>query len=274
VDDIRARHWHRRAAASITAGCLLLAALLASSGPAAAEPLVQRTVRQRARLERTIDQVRGLRSANAKRITRQLAGIDRSLRRVNAVSSGRADRSGRKRRQIVQLLVHERGKLQAHLRHTTRWSTGRVTDLVERREAIDAWLATWGVFRTCPVRSPLTDVADNFGVIVRVPKAPVHVHQGNDISAPTGAPIVAPFDGTAVATSNELGGLAVKVYGERGYVYNAHLSAYGTLGAVRAGTIIGYVGSTGDATGPHDHFEWHPGGGAAVDPNPLLMVVC
>jgi hypothetical protein len=43
--------------------------------------------------------------------------------------------------------------------------------------------------------------------------------------AADGTPVVAPFPGEAVATPNELGGLAVTVYGAPGYVYNAHLSA-------------------------------------------------
>ena len=85
---------------------------------------------------------------------------------------------------------------------------------------------------------------------------------------------MAPFDGIAEAGHNWLGGNAVYVRGENGYVYNAHLSAYGKLGEVKAGDVIGYVGSTGDAGGPHDHFEWHPGNGSAVDPYPYLMAVC
>ena len=91
---------------------------------------------------------------------------------------------------------------------------------------------------------------------------------GNDVAAPTGSPILAPFDGYAISYWNHLGGLSVKVYGARGYIYNAHLSAVGTLGRVRAGQVVGYIGSTGDATGPHDHVEWHPGDGARGGPLP------
>jgi murein DD-endopeptidase MepM/ murein hydrolase activator NlpD len=130
-----------------------------------------------------------------------------------------------------------------------------------------------GILHVCPVDQPHS-YSDDFGA----PRwaGGYHPHQGNDIFAPEGTPIRAPFDGLAVKTPNTLGGQAVTVYGESGYVYNAHLSEYGKVGRVTTGTIIGYVGNTGDAinSAPHDHFEWHPSNGDAVDPYPYLNAVC
>lgn len=130
-----------------------------------------------------------------------------------------------------------------------------------------------GLLHVCPVDQPHS-YSDDFGAPRWV--GGYHPHQGNDIFAPEGTPIRAPFDGLAVRTPNTLGGRGVTVYGEAGYGYNAHLSDYGTLGEVTTGTIIGYVGNSGDATesAPHDHLEWHPGNGPAVNPFPYLNVLC
>jgi len=139
----------------------------------------------------------------------------------------------------------------------------------------------------CPVKGPI-HYNDGFGE----PRGTggYHPHWGNDIIAPTGRPIRAPFDGLAVGHSdNWFAGHWVTVVGANGYVRNGHLSRFGHLGFVKAGTIIGYVGETGDARGPHDHFEWHPWVGPAplhrspfgftqimdaVDPYPFLNRVC
>jgi peptidoglycan LD-endopeptidase LytH len=125
-------------------------------------------------------------------------------------------------------------------------------------------------FSVCPVDPPRA-YSDDFGA----PRSG-HTHQGNDILAPGGTPVRAPFAGTAANATNSVGGLSVNVMGVQGFVYNAHLSRIGSLGSVSAGTAVGYVGNSGNAAGgpTHDHFEWHPGNGAAVDPYPYLNQVC
>ncbi|HJS26635.1 MAG TPA: peptidoglycan DD-metalloendopeptidase family protein [Actinomycetota bacterium] len=152
---------------------------------------------------------------------------------------------------------------------------GLIAELHVRVEEIQYEISQLRPFAVCPIDGPHA-IADDFGIWVHRSKqrGGDHVHQGNDIYAATGTPIVAPFDGTAVDSTNDLGGIAVSVYGEFGYVYNAHLSLLGELGLVEKGDVIGYVGATGNAGGPHDHFEWHPDGGKAVDPHDFLMMVC
>jgi len=123
---------------------------------------------------------------------------------------------------------------------------------------------------TCPVQGPNSFV-DSFGW----PRSGGRVHEGIDLIAPYGTPVVAVQPGNAVQTSNSLGGLAAIVYGPGGdWTYYAHLSSYGATGGVAVGTVIGHVGSTGDAGVNHLHFEYHPGGGAAVNPYLALLAVC
>jgi murein DD-endopeptidase MepM/ murein hydrolase activator NlpD len=161
----------------------------------------------------------------------------------------------------------------SQLRLLGRRTRMRLRALHMRYANLQRWLDEQGLLRVCPVPG-FTEIADNFGVIVRIPHVPVHIHEGNDVMAPAGGSILAPFDGLASAGHDKLGGYTVRVFGAQGYVYNAHLSRFGQLGWVHAGDVIGYVGSTGDATAPHDHFEWHPNDGPAVDPHALLLAAC
>jgi len=176
-------------------------------------------------------------------------------------------------RQIVELKKRSLEMDRKELLRKMAESRRLVTKLSGRIEQIQIEISLMRPLAVCPVGGPHA-VADNFGDPRPEPGGGFHWHQGDDIMAAMGTPILAPFDGVASVSHSFLGGLGVYVHGEYGYVYNAHLSLLGTLGEVEAGDVVGYVGSTGHSSGPHDHFEWHPEDGDAVDPYEYLMLVC
>jgi murein DD-endopeptidase MepM/ murein hydrolase activator NlpD len=126
-----------------------------------------------------------------------------------------------------------------------------------------------GAIQTCPVAGNNSFV-DSFGW----PRSGGRTHQGIDLIAAAGTPVVAVAPGSARTASSVLGGLGVVVqHGNGDWTFYAHLSSYGKLGSVSTGTVIGYVGNTG-TTVNHLHFEYHPNGGAAVNPYSMLLAVC
>lgn len=97
-------------------------------------------------------------------------------------------------------------------------------------------------------------------------------HEGIDIAAAEGTPVTAPAAGEVTATFRGLtSGLTVDLAHDGFTTRFAHLSAFKVRPGqqVASGTVIGLVGSTGVATGPHLHFEVRIAG-RPVDPLPLL----
>jgi murein DD-endopeptidase MepM/ murein hydrolase activator NlpD len=105
-----------------------------------------------------------------------------------------------------------------------------------------------------------------------------HLHEGIDLFAVSGTPVIACADGVVAKTANgSIGGISLWLAGDDGITYYyGHLLGYAPGVAagmrVRVGDVLGYVGDTGDAKGtyPHLHFEMHPGGGPPVNPKPVL----
>jgi murein DD-endopeptidase MepM/ murein hydrolase activator NlpD len=113
---------------------------------------------------------------------------------------------------------------------------------------------------------------------------PGHIHQGQDLSAPAGTPVVAPWPSTVEAVKYQAGGAGYYVVldgdlEDRDYVF-MHLLKDSTVvkvgDQVARGQQIAQVGSTGSSSGPHLHFEiWVGGGwytgGQPIDPLPFLQ---
>jgi murein DD-endopeptidase MepM/ murein hydrolase activator NlpD len=137
----------------------------------------------------------------------------------------------------------------------------------------------------CPVDG--SSFSDTWGA----PRPFGRSHQGTDMLAAAGAPVVAVADGWvsrvdlvdqwAPGTDRDPGGITVSyttMWGDR--FYNAHLLSVPsniTPGVrISKGAIIGFVGASGNAkmSVSHLHIEWHPGGGQAVNPYPLLADAC
>ena len=118
-------------------------------------------------------------------------------------------------------------------------------------------------------------VADDWGA----PRAKTGSHEGNDMFAAFGSPVLAVADGTL----NRVGTLPISgnrlwLKTDRGDAFfYAHMSAFAPEAVsgrrVKAGALLGFVGNTGDAepTPPHLHFEIHPGDRKAIDPHPVLL---
>ncbi len=128
-----------------------------------------------------------------------------------------------------------------------------------------------------PAQGPCS-FTDTYGA----PRSGGRGHEGVDIIDKAGQWVYAVKDGTLTKkyldAPGSLSGNGWRLTTADGtYFFYAHLSTFATglsVGSpVKAGQILGQVGMTGDAPIPHLHFEVHPGGGASVNPTPVVKAV-
>jgi murein DD-endopeptidase MepM/ murein hydrolase activator NlpD len=164
--------------------------------------------------------------------------------------------------------LHAVDKAGRPLRRTAR-ASGRSSVRVEEPPPVNA--SGPGVF---PVAGPwsLGGTEARFGAV-----RAGHVHQGQDVPAAEGTPLVAPQAGSVTWSSYQAAGagyyLVIRSAGTTRDLVFMHLREGSMLvapgAAVAAGQAIGQVGQTGDADGPHLHFEIWPAGwkaGGPIDP--------
>ena len=110
-------------------------------------------------------------------------------------------------------------------------------------------------------------------------KRPRGIHRGVDLVGFHGADLYAPVDGEITFFWDSVGGKSFRIIAENGdYYFGTHLYRYGKKsGKVSAGDVIGQLGAGGNATGPHLHFEFHPGPvgkGNGVNPYQIVNRRC
>jgi len=109
------------------------------------------------------------------------------------------------------------------------------------------------------------------------PRSGARFHEGNDMFAARGTPILAPVSGILRQIVGTIGGYQFNLEGDDGNLYiGSHMDSFAKDGYVQAGDTIGYVGDSGNAKGsrPHMHFEIHAEGKTPVNPYPALADAC
>ncbi len=126
----------------------------------------------------------------------------------------------------------------------------------------------------CPVQGGASFI-DSWGF----PRSGGRRHKGVDMFNSRNTPLVAVVDGRVKFSSNSLGGLSTHLYAGGTTYYYTHLEKHPTNISsgqnVKAGTVIGYLGNSGNAryTSPHLHFEIRPNN-VAINPYPTVRHYC
>lgn len=212
-----------------------------------------------ARLERYAGDV-----ARAEALAERLEPLERDLREALAGTRRQAERGGGTGGPRVDFLP---GEIPGRVAKLERAGAELFRDWDSLSSLVAATPAGW------PVRGWLTS---GFGERVSPYTGEIGtLHQGVDIANKLGSPITAVADGLVVQAGWTSGGYGKMVEIVHGYGYATRYGHCSRLRAtpgqrVRRGDVIAYVGSTGNATGPHCHYEVRLYG-VPVNPRPFMQ---
>jgi murein DD-endopeptidase MepM/ murein hydrolase activator NlpD len=214
--------------------------------------------RTRARTARTRKQVAATTAEVEARVNEHRAVRDRLVADQSALASARAGKN-----QVLTSVRSQEAKDRKHVENLQAESaqlTARIQAAQARSSSSQASRPPSSAGFIWPTSGTLTS---GFGWRWG------RMHEGIDIAAPTGTPIAAAASGTVIY-AGWMGGYGNLVVIDHG---NGLATAYGHQSSIAAGNgtyvsqgqTIGYVGSTGNSTGPHLHFEVRVNG-SPVDP--------
>lgn len=200
----------------------------------------------------------------------RIARLEASDRRIGAELDAR-ERAERER----QRQARERREAAVSRSQESAQAPSGAGDVVEEAAGAASGAVQGATGMVCPQDSPRS-YSDTWGA----PRSGGRSHEGTDIFGQMGGDVFAITDGVIEWTRRGgNAGLWLSLRGDDGHRYwYMHLSGFIASAGQRvsSGEVIASNGNTGNARGttPHIHFEYHPGGGRAVNPYPLVSRVC
>jgi murein DD-endopeptidase MepM/ murein hydrolase activator NlpD len=249
----------------------------------------QRTVRERRAAERAVRSIEGSLESQRYALDASLARERQAKYQLDALASQRVQlvaAADAQRRSVatevaqledltaaqeaaLEALIRERQRIVEERRAAESAARRRAAQLAGQAVPEETPQGAPGAF-SWPVSGPITSP---FGMRMHPVTHEFKMHTGIDIGAPTGATITAPADGRVIYAGWEggYGNTIIIFHGGATSTLYGHCSQIfvGVNQDVVRGQAIGAVGMTGDATGPHLHFEIRENG-VPVDPTTRL----
>lgn len=243
----------------------------------AAESDSQAVVNVRARRDR-LEELRRRLTETSREAERELVAAEEEQDRLDALLASRRDALEAAKDQLGEALAEERAR-QAAIAAQQR-AAREAARQAAASSAVEASVSGAAGPTSLPGGSHVFPIAgaSQFSDDWLAPRPGGRYHEGIDLFAARGTPVIAVADGTLfrVGYSGISGNRLWLEDGAGTQFFYAHLDGYSSAAAegasVSKGTVLGYVGDTGDARGtsPHVHFEIHPGGGGPVRPFPIV----